>query len=308
MNLTARLRLARLGFVGLLWMPSGQVVGQEGPTAEELRKKLAVYATSPEALVLTKKQIGALESESYAKRRQAMASLIEATSLAELVADSQELLTKEGRTALKIVAEAQVETGAEDKLRFLMRQVQQEKVIGLTDAVLKAWEGRAITSSESTRLSREALKATVQAADLDRLKEGLQSATPFVRELSLIGLQKLLARKEDVAELLEPCLGDEHGTVRLEAAVLAASHQNRASLPTLAGLLDSEAFHLRNQSHEILTAITEQDFGYYSDGLLKDRQSASKLWQRWVAKFGEKAPLRFDEIRYWLQDDEDIFE
>ena len=189
-----------------------------------------------------------------------------------------------------------------------MRQVQMDNVAGLADAILQAWEGRESTSSESSRLSREALKATVQAKDLPKLKEALASPTSFVRELSLIGIQKLQAAEGDVAAQIEPLLSDPQETVRLEAAVIAASHQNRASLTTLAGLLNSETFHLRNQSHEILAAITEQDFGYYSDGNLEDRQTASNLWTRWVAKFGEKAPMKFGEIQYWLQDGDDLFE
>ena len=288
---------------------TGTGLCQQGSnTAASLRNKLAAFATSPEAVALTKKQIEALESDSYTERRAAMASLVGATGLADVLTNSEAHLTDEGRTALKVINAAQAETGAEEKLRLLMRQVQMEKVTGLADAVLHAWEGREATSSESSRLSREALKATVEAKDLPHLKKALTSTTPFVRELSLIGIQKLHASKDDVGAQIEPLLEDPQETIRLEAAVIAASHQNRASLTTLAGLLKSEVFHLRNQSHEILAAITEQDFGYYSDGNLKDRQAASDLWIRWVAKFGEKAPMKFEEIQYWLQDGDDLFE
>lgn len=301
------LRLS-LVLASVLCLPGAGLCQQGGNTAKTLRKKLAAFATTLEAIALTKKQINALESESYAERRAAMASLVGATGLHDVLTNSEARLTKEGRTALKVISEAQAETGAEEKLRFLMRQVQTEKVAGLADVVLGAWEGREATSSESSRLSREALKATVEAKDLPNLKEALTSSTPFVRELGLIGIQKLQAPQADVAALIEPLLKDPQETVRLEAAVVAASHQNRASLTTLAGLLKSEVFHLRNQSHEILASITEQDFGYYSDGNLKDRQTASNLWIRWVAKFGGKAPMKFEEIQHWLQDGDDLFE
>ena len=301
-------QLISLVLASVLCLPAVGLGQQGSTTAEVLRKKLAAFATTPEAVALTKKQIDALEADSYAERRAAMASLVGATGLQEILTDSKVRLTNEGRTALKVINAVQAETGVEEKLRLLMRQVQMEKVAGLADAVLRAWEGREATSSESSRLSREALKATVEAKDLPHLKKALTSATPLVRELSLIGIQKLHASKDDVGNLIEPLLKDPQETVRLEAAVIAASHQNRASLTALAGLLKSEVFHLRNQSHEILAAITEQDFGYYSDGNLKDRQTASNLWMRWVAKFGEKAPMKFEEIQYWLQDEDDLFE
>ena len=297
-----------LVLAGVLCLPT-MGWGQHGANStESRRKKLAAFATTPEAVASTKKQINALESDEYAERRAAMASLVGATGLHDVLTNSDVRLTNEGRTALKVITEAQAETGAEEKLRFLMRQVQTGKVTGLADVILSAWEGREATSSESSRLSREALKATVQAKDLPKLKEALTSPTPFVRELSLIGIQKVQATKDDVATVIEPLLKDPQETVRLEAAVIAASHQNRASLTTLAGLLNSEVFHLRNQSHEILAAITAQDFDYYSDGNLKDRQTASSLWNRWVAKFGQKAPMKFEEIQYWLQDGDGLFE
>ncbi|MFT4638017.1 MAG: hypothetical protein ACI8T1_001335 [Verrucomicrobiales bacterium] len=298
-----RLYLTCLVWVCLVWV-HGPCMGKETLLTETLRKKLAVFATSSEAVASTKEQLVGLESESYAERRKAMAALVRANGLKDVLAKSKIDLTAEGRTALKIIGQAQADTGAEEKLRLLMRRVQSEKVIGLTHAILNAWEGRVATSSESNRLGREALRTTLQSTDLLRLKNGLKSLTPFVRELSLIGLQKLRAEKADIVDLLEPLLADAQDEVRLEAAVLGAFYEHRGSLASLASLLESETFHIRHQSHGLLTAMTEQDFGFYSDGNATDRKDAATLWKRWVAKFGKKASLRFGKVLHWIDEDE----
>ena len=285
-----------------------RVYAADAALVEKLRQQLAPFATTQEAVALTKAQIKALESEDYLERRQAMSKLITSTAVKQRLDEMGLTLSVEADTALEIIQAAQEETGAEEKLRLLMRRIHMERIQGLTKEILLAWEGRTCTSSDSVRLGREALKATVAAEDVPLLKERLQSKTPFVRELSLVGLQKLLVTEEVMGELLVPLLQDPSESVRLEAAVLAVYHGNRDSLGALASLLDSEAFHLRNQSHEILSAVTEQDFDYYSDGVLKDRKEAAKLWQRWVAKFGAKADLQFQEIQYWLQEDDQFSE
>ena len=111
---------------------------EERSSTEILRGELAAFTTSPEAIALTKRQLRALESDDYAERRAAMASLVGATGLTTLLAEDEIRLTEEGRVAMKIVNEAQAERDDEERLRLLMRRIHMQAVPGLAGEVLDA--------------------------------------------------------------------------------------------------------------------------------------------------------------------------
>ena len=198
----------------------------------------------------------------------------------------------EKRTALRIVLAAQTEDNAEEKLRLLMRRIQVEKLQGLAGAILDAWEGRVVSHPETARLSRQAIGATVTAGDRERLVEALKCPTALVRELAVWGI-RVVVPEEEWAACLHPLLNDESEAVRLQVAIMLCAQGDRRVLLVLADLLQSETFVIRHESHEILVAVTDQDFGYFSDGQPEKRAAATGLWRRWVAKFGEVAELRF---------------
>jgi HEAT repeat protein len=108
--------------------------------------------------------------------------------------------------------------------------------------------------------------------------------------------------EEEWAEVVHPLLNDESEAVRLQVAIMLCAQGDRRVLPVLAELLESETFVIRHESHEILVAVTDQDFGYFSDGQPERRAAAMGLWRRWVAKFEDKAEMRFDQVRPWLED------
>lgn len=275
---------------------------------EMLRQKLAAFASPGNVLEEAKRQLVALESSDYEERRRAMAFLLRAGGVHDLLVEAlRETSSPEMKTALRIILEGLEESDAEEKLRLLMRRVSMEKVKGLTGELLDAWEGRKVSNSDTRRLSRAAMLATLTEGDLARLRNALASTTPLVRELAVLGIQRL-AKGEDLVGLLQPLLDDESESIRLHAAILLASREVRGCLKTLAALLESESFIIRRQSHEVLAAITGQDLGFYSDGVPAERKAAARLWQRWVAKFGRSAPIRWDKAREWLEAGEDVLE
>lgn len=290
----------------LLSLPVSGVLAQTGTeeaeAVVEMRDKLASYAGSDAVVIRVERALAALESADYGKRRTAMKTLIEATGCQAMISQAlAEARTAEKRTALRIVLAAQTEDNAEEKLRLLMRRIQVEKLRGLAGAILDAWEGRVVSHPETARLSRQAIGATVEAGDRERLLAALKCTTALVRELAVWGLRVALP-EEEWAEVVHPLLNDESEAVRLQVAIMLCAQGDRRVLPVLAELLESETFVIRHESHEILVAVTDQDFGYFSDGQPERRAAAMGLWRRWVAKFEDKAEMRFDQVRPWLED------
>ncbi len=270
-----------------------------------LRERLSAYATTPVLRARVDEALADLDAQSYAARRRAMAVLMEASSLRAELEKALETVGPEGRVALAIVLQAHENAGVEEKLRLLMRRIIVEEAKGLVPLILQAWEGRVVSSNDTSRLCREAMQASLLAEDLPVVRKALTSPTPLVREMALYAVQRLSQNRESLVELLTPLLTDASEPVRWRAAVVLAQCEERAALTVLAALLDSEIFYIRHQSHELLSAMTAQDFDYFSDGVASDRRPAARLWQRWVAKFGQRAEVDFSKTRYWL-DAEDV--
>ena len=292
--------------VGLLVLVQVSGFCQDPQETENLRKKLAEYAYSPKLVEDAERHLAGLDSEDYGERRRAMAFLMTATGLQDTLRESLATGTLERRVALKRILQTQADSGAEEKLRLLMRRIQMSGARGLAAGILDALEGRSITNGDTIRVSRAAMAVTLEPDDLPRLQVALTSSTPIVRELALLGIQRL-ANEEDLAVLLKPLLADADESVQLHVSTLLAAYGVRESLGVLAALLESESFHIRHQSHQLLVVMTEKDFGFYSDGAPGDRQEAASLWKRWVAKFGMKASVKFEEARHWF-DEEELFE
>lgn len=299
---------------------NGFTCGAEGPDGEVwsrttayaswrelLESELAAYATTRKI----ERNLGDLDSADYGKRRRAMAFLIEAPGGHALIENAlKEARTPESRMALDMVlqarAEADADAEAEADLQSLMWTVvvvENVNVKGLAGAILDAWEGREVSNPETARLSRGAMRAAVEVGDEDRLREGLRSETPLVRELAVVGVREVV-EKDRWGDWLRPLLEDENEAVRFQVAILLLFRGEREALVSLAGLLDSESYSLRHESHEILEAVARQDFGYEPDGPRPERRLAARLWQRWVAKFGAEAELRSERVEPWLNEDE----
>lgn len=295
--------------LGIVWLPwnVARAQSQEAKRAQ-IRERLQAFVLPEDLEAVGRERLPELESDDYVERRAAMAFFFEAAGLKGFLEEAlEDDPSPELAVALRVILAGQTQSGNEEKLRLLMRRIRTEKVGGLTDDLLTVWEGRAPSTQDSRRLSRSALLATLQPEDAARFREALKSETPMVRELAVLGVQQTVDRGE-WPSLLLPLVEDESELVRFHVGVLLAAAGERASLPVLAGLLDSKQFFVRRQSHEVLTGITGQDFDYVPDRSEAQRKAATGLWRRWVAKFGETAEVRWGRAGKWLQAGSDVLE
>ncbi len=264
-------------------------------TVEGMRQALQEFALSPKWNARVQQYLDQLDAPRYEDRRKALAHLMEepVLPLDKLEAAKRDA-TPDKRILIDHVTAAYDPTVNSGMLVRLFDTIAGQELKGLAPEILKALEGRRTPSPALHASARLAFAVTLAEHDQRIIQEALKSKTFVVRELGLRGLYRL--KPPDTTKRATTLLHDDEASIRFLAANIVAEAGHRACLITFAELLQSKEFTFRSESHEALQTITNQDFGYYPDAVPEERQRPTEWWQRWVKKFGETAPMRFEEF------------
>src|SRR5690606_24622210 len=85
----------------------------------------------------------------------------------------------------------------------------------------------------------------------------------------------------------------EPDAVRFAASQALANHGNRAALPALVSLLESEEPLMRTKSVRVLRATTGQNFEFLPFEDPTKRSIKALAWKRWLEEDSSTAQLRF---------------
>ena len=140
-------------------------------------------------------------------------------------------------------------------------------------------------------LYKDSSLSTMVDADLDLVKENLNSKNGIIRYSAVLSIISLMGNES--APLIIGLINDENDQIKWEVADSLIKFGSRECLTPLADLLMCDDFGLRWRSLEALRNLTNQEFGYYAAGNAEDRSESANLWDNWIKENKESADLRF---------------
>ena len=175
-----------------------------------------------------------------------------------------------------------------DLLFFSLRTIRNKQAAGHAPSVLRVIP--LLKEDYHFSVARQALTATVQDADLQKIRAVIGDgsvAAQIVAAESLAKLQKL-----DAKAALENLLNSPNERVRLSAARGLAGLAQPSGLTALVELLNAKDLRVRSRSVQMLRALTSQKFGYSSFLEGAARTIAVESWRKWVSESGANAELK----------------
>ena len=218
-----------------------------------------------------------------------------------------DLLTRDPRLTLRMIAEAQVHhqraseqsnvskealadaVAKRDGLIFsALSEIRKNEVPQAADEVLKA--AAIVAKPNQVNAARQALLATVTAADAESIQSALGDENENVRVVALAGAAAAFGDK--ATERLADLLNDNSEEVRFYVAFALLNAGDREALSTLGELLDAEDVRIRSRAVQSLRAVSGQRFKYMAYEKDDARKAAADAWRDWIAADGQTSELK----------------
>ncbi|HUT60342.1 MAG TPA: HEAT repeat domain-containing protein, partial [Phycisphaerae bacterium] len=269
---------------------SALVAVKVAPTAEGIGaylRELKQQNASSEAVERLIRELGA---DQFQQRERATRQLIEMPMFPEAAVrralkDSDIEVRSRAAYILK-----QAASGSSDAtLCAALRTIRRLEIKGLAAEVLDILP--LFDSAYVQALGQDALRVTARPEDAALLRETLKSVSPAMRSAGALALASALGEK--AADDLRGLLKDPSGDVVFASARALADQGDRASLPALVRLLDSNDAPIRSRSIAVLRALTGQKFEYQPYAEPAERAKGRKHWEQWVTDAGQTAKLAF---------------
>jgi len=189
----------------------------------------------------------------------------------------------------KWILAARKDDDGQGMLKAAFDTIAQQNLKGMTADVIEAT--RHIQSETVWSSAADALKATYETDDAQKLKDALQSEQPVLRYIAAEVLAK--APGADAASSLRTLLADPHPRVLLTAARALGDLGDKSCLAAFVTLLDAPQFRIRLEAVQALRWLTGQKFGYSAGDKPDQRAVAVAKWRQWIESKGKQAKLRF---------------
>jgi len=270
--------------------PDVRVLKEQGiqADAESLRGFLQLMIPDDNARKAQAALIQQLGHPAYQKREQAMRTLLQIPSvdveLLKRAAGSDDLevrwragrLLQQSRRRNSAVLHAVYSVIRRGEIKGVVPEVLSTMPLCDDDRLLNAASG--------------ALSASAREEDAALLKQRLHDEWLPLRRAAIAAYGRAVGSRAD--EELKKLLNDPNDLVKLAAARSLLEHGNRAALPVLGELLDSEELRVRVRSVKLLRQVSGRRFRFVAYESPETRAAALRNWREWIAAEGQAAELK----------------
>lgn len=228
--------------------------------------------------------IGYLNAESFSDRQFAQRELLDMKivpiNLLEAAAESRDPEVRNFGRRLK----HHILINLEDPIIRALGEIRKERMTGWTSQILQALPY--CHSPDMFYQAELALSTTLIESDSAVFKEGLKSARPRVRRMSVLCLHRL--QGAEALPMIEPVMRDEHEGVRLAAAQVLDRCRDLRCLDIMVGLLASEDRDVRGDAITFLRQLALRSFGYFINASGEENRASIEKWTAWAKTEGHR--------------------
>lgn len=263
--------------------------------------------TSEKELGRIRHLIKQLDSDSYADRRAAQASLMGTTVPNGFLEKARENASVNLATIIDEIQLMQTDRSIENRLHAAMFSIVESKIPNLVAELVSVLEWRHYKEGNQWFLAIDAFRATATPECDAELQSALTSKDALVRAGALEGLRKIHGGSESLIPALLILKDEPHPLTAVELADELAEFSRIEALYIYARLLACDDVSVRSRSRDALRKITDENLNVSIFVGEEERNRSSKRWRTWLdenaltnietMKFpGQDIPIREDAI------------